>query len=356
MLKKIGFLVNPYAGAGGRIGRKGSDELCLENPEIPSRVARFLVKAPEDAIYVTPKLKMGEIYFIKTKLKYDTIPIGEKEKTTRYDTIDSVKEFVRRGVDIIVFVGGDGTARDVFEGLQGAQIPILGVPAGVKMHSGVFANTPEAAAILLTKFLHDEAKIVREEILDVDEEAYRKGTYSVKLYYIALAISSNSLLTPSKEETQYSEDELEEIADYIIDNMDDNITYIMGPGSTVKYIERKLKINTPFLGIDIIRGKKLIKENVSYFDLINLTGELKILLTPIGKQGFLIGRGNQELGPMFLRKVKKDDLIVVSTLSKLYTINCFRIDTGDENLDKLFSGVYNVIVGYNKFYAIKTCQ
>ncbi|AAK41157.1 ATP-NAD kinase [Saccharolobus solfataricus] len=356
MLKKIGFLVNPYAGSGGRIGKKGSDELNIENPEIPMRVTRFLSKAPEDAIYLTPRLKMGEIHFTKSKLKYETIPIGEKKKTTRYDTIDSVREFVKRGVDIIVFVGGDGTARDVAEGLQGAEIPILGVPAGVKMHSGVFANTPEAAAILLTKFLHDEAKTVKEEILDIDEEAYRKGTYFVKLYHIVLTISSNNLLTPSKGEMQYSEDELGEIADYIIDNMDDNITYIMGPGSTVKYIERKLKIDTPFLGIDIIRGKKLIKENVNYFDLINLTGELKIVLTPIGKQGFLIGRGNLELGPIFLRKVKKDDLIVVSTFSKLYTINCLRIDTGDENLDKLFSGVYNVIVGYNKFYAIKTCQ
>ncbi|WP_338601498.1 ATP-NAD kinase family protein [Sulfolobus tengchongensis] len=356
MVKKIGFLVNPYAGSGGRIGRKGSDNLFMENPEIPNRVKRFLNKAPENALYITAMSKMGEIYFINTKLKYETIDVGKKEKTSREDTISAVKEFVKNGVDIIVFVGGDGTARDVYEGLQEAQIPILGVPAGVKMHSGVFANTPEAAAILLSKFLNGEAKIVREEILDVDEDAYRSGRYTVRLYYTALTISSNNLLTPSKEEIAYEKEELEEIANYILDNMDYNSFYIMGPGSTVKYIESKLDINTSFLGIDIIKGRKLIRANANYFDLLNLTGELKVVLTPIGKQGFLIGRGNLELGPLFLRKINKNNLIVVSPLSKLYTIDCLRIDTGDENLDSLFSGVYNVIVGYNKFYAVKTCD
>jgi predicted polyphosphate/ATP-dependent NAD kinase len=356
MLKRVGFLVNPYAGAGGRIGRKGSDGLNIENPEIKERVFRFLNKAPENALYLIPKYKMGEIYFLNSKLNYKTINVGNSNRTTRYDTINAVKEFVKNNVDIIIFAGGDGTARDVYEGLEGTDIPILGIPAGVKMHSGVFATTPEAAAILLNKFLNGEARLIKEEILDVDEEQYREGKYVIRLYYIATTINSGYLLTPSKEEMQYDEGDLEEIAEYVIDLMKSDITYVMGPGSTIKYIENKMGIFTSFLGIDIIKNKQLVKSNVNYYDLISLTGELKLVLTPIGKQGFLIGRGNQEIGPLFLKKLKKEDLIVVSPMSKIYTINCLRIDSGDPSVDKIFMGIYNIIVGYNKFYAVKTCD
>ncbi|TRM96598.1 ATP-NAD kinase, partial [Sulfolobus sp. F1] len=162
-MQRIGFLVNPYAGSGGRIGNKGSDDLHVENPEIRDRVLRFLKNAPFEAEYIIPKFKMGELYFKKSNLtfKYSTIDVGDSAITTRNDTILSVREFIRNNVDIIVFVGGDGTARDVYEGLKGNEkIPILGIPAGVKMHSGVFASTPEAGALLLSKFLKGEAKIV----------------------------------------------------------------------------------------------------------------------------------------------------------------------------------------------------
>ncbi|TRM86720.1 ATP-NAD kinase, partial [Sulfolobus sp. E3] len=289
--------------------------------------------------------------------KYSTIDVGDSAITTRNDTILSVREFIRNNVDIIVFVGGDGTARDVYEGLKGNEkIPILGIPAGVKMHSGVFASTPEAGALLLSKFLKGEAKIVEGEILDVDEEEYRKGRYVVKLYYITLTVASDNLLAPSKDEISYEEAELEEIADYVIENLKNDIFYILGPGSTVKYIEKKLGIyNTNFLSVDIVKNKQLIKSNANYFDLLDLTGELKIILTPIGKQGFILGRGNQEIGPKLLQKINKTDIIIISPLKKVYTIDCLRIDTGDKFIDEKLSGIYNIIVGYNKFYAIKTC-
>ncbi len=358
-MQRIGFLVNPYAGSGGRIGNKGSDNLHVENPEIRDRVLRFLKKAPFEAEYIIPKFKMGELYFKESNLsfKYSTIDVGNSAITTRNDTILSVKEFIRNNVNIIVFVGGDGTARDVYEGLKGNEkIPILGIPAGVKMHSGVFASTPEAGALLLSKFLKGEATIVEGEILDVDEEEYRKGRYVVKLYYITLTVAGDNLLAPSKDEISYEEAELEEIADYVIENMENDIFYILGPGSTVKYIEKKLGINnTNFLSVDIVKNKQLIKSNANYFDLLDLTGELKIILTPIGRQGFILGRGNQEIGPRLLHKINKNDIIIISPLKKIYTIDCLRIDTGDKFIDEKFSGVYNIIVGYNKFYAIKTC-
>lgn len=353
-MNKVGFLVNPIAGSGGRIGHKGSDDLYIENPETPLKVKRFLQLAPKDVIYITPKGKMGEIYFTKEFI-IQTIDIGNKERTTREDTIQATKEFLEENCDIIVFAGGDGTARDIYS-VVANKIPLLGIPTGVKMHSGVFANTPEAAAILLSKFLKGEATIVDAEILDIDEEKYRKGIYDVKLYGIVKTVKYSTYLTPSKEEVRSEEEELEEIADYIIDNMKDDEYYIFGSGSTVKYILKKLGYETNFLSIDVTYGKKLVLTSANYYDLLNLTGELNLILTSIGKQGFIIGRGNQEIGPELLKRIRKDKIILISTREKLNTIDCIRIDSGDPEIDKKFQGVYKVVVGYNEFVAVKTCD
>lgn len=352
--KRIGFLVNPVAGSGGRIGHKGSDDLYIENPETPLKIKRFLKLAPKDVLYITPKGKMGELYFTND-FNTKVINIKNLDRTTREDTLIASKEFVKEKCDIIIFAGGDGTARDIFS-IVADKIPILGIPTGVKMHSGVFANTPEAAAIILKKYLNNEASIIDAEILDVDEEKYRRGIYDVKLYGIAKTPSYSTYLTPSKEEIITEEEELEGIAEFIIDNMKDNEYYIFGSGSTVKYILKKLGYNTNFLSIDVTYGKKLLMSSANYYDLMNLTGELNLVLTPIGKQGFLIGRGNQEIGPELLKKISKERIIIISTKSKLNTINCLRIDSGDPEIDRKLSGVYKVVVGYKEFTAIKTCN
>ena len=346
--------MNPIAGSGGRIGHKGSDDLYIENPETPLKVKRFLQLAPKNVVYVTPKGKMGEIYFTKDFI-IKIIEEGNKEKTTREDTIYATRKFLEQNCNIVIFAGGDGTARDIYSVILN-KIPLLGIPTGVKMHSGVFANTPEAAAILLSKFLNGEASVVEAEILDIDEEKYRKGIYDVKLYGIAKTIKYSTYLTPSKEEIKNEEDELNEIADYVIDSIKDNEYYIFGSGSTVKYILKKLGYETNFLSIDITYGKKLVLTSANYYDLLNLTGELNLILTPIGKQGFILGRGNQEIGPELLKRIKKDKIIIVATREKINTIDCIRIDSGDPEIDKELQGIYKVIVGYNEFVAMKTCN
>jgi predicted polyphosphate/ATP-dependent NAD kinase len=350
---KIGLIVNPYAGSGGRLGYKGSDGLYIENPEIENRVKRFLDVVNNNIEFISPKFKMGEYFLKKFGKKYETINAG-KEKSTREDTIISAR-LLSDITNLIVFVGGDGTARDVVEGSQ-SKVPILGVPAGVKMHSGVFALNPETAGILVNAYVEGMANIIEAEVLDIDEDAYRKGIYKVKLYYIAKTINFNGLLVNSKEEISSPSYELDEIAEYIIDNMEDSTFYIMGPGNTVKAIEEKLGYTTNFLSTDLFLGKRLIKSGVNYMELLQLTGELKIILTPIGGQGFLIGRGNQEIGPEILKKAGKDNIIVVSSKEKISRIDCLRIDSGDPNLDKLLQGIYKVVVGYDEFYTIKTCS
>lgn len=180
------------------------------NPEIPGRVKRFLSRSP-DVLYLVPRGKMGAEY-LDSNMKI--VLSSGRDDSTREDTVLAVKEMIENGVDIIVFVGGDGTARDIAEVIDNA-VPILGVPAGVKMHSGVFSTTPEAAGELLSHFIRGEARIVNTEVLDLDEEEYRRGKFVVKLYYIVKTISYSDLLTPSKEEYNYSDD-IDSIAEFFL--------------------------------------------------------------------------------------------------------------------------------------------
>ncbi|AWR97780.1 ATP-NAD kinase [Acidianus sulfidivorans JP7] len=358
---KIGLIVNPYAGSGGKIGKKGSDDLYIENPDTKTKLLRFLKEIQDkDIEFYTPKMKMGE-YFLNLfpSIKYQVIDVG-REKTTREDTILASK-ILSEITNIIVFAGGDGTARDVSEGLKLSNrkdIPILGIPTGVKMHSGVFAATPEAAGKLIKAFIDGLAKIKTAEILDIDEEKYRKGIYSVKLYDIVYTIDYKNILVESKEEIISNNAELDEIAEYVIENImnKDNVYYILGPGSTVKKIEEKLGYKPNFLSTDVFLGNKIFLQNANYIDLLQLTGELKLILTPIGRQGFILGRGNQEIGPEVIRKIGKNNIYIVSTKNKLNTIQCLRIDSGDEQIDRALAGIYTIIVGYNEFYAMKTCE
>lgn len=366
MKKTICLLVNPVAGSGGRIGNKGSDNLQIYNTETPSRILRFLNTAPKNANYIVAPREMGENYFKGSEVKYEVAKININTPTSREDTIKAVTYFIETNrCDIIVFAGGDGTARDVFSVVKD-KLPILGIPTGVKMHSGVFTTNPESAGVLLRHFVEDKTEEILTEILDIDEEAYREGKYVVKLYGYAKTVNYSNLLTPNKEEVMSDKEELDEIVQYVIDTYltSSNKVFVVGPGSTTKTILKKLGIESNFLCTDVIKNRQLVKSCVKYEDLLGLTGELKLILTPIGKQGFLIGRGNQEIGPEFLRKLLKvsqgangkDNIIIVSTKSKLNTFDCLRIDTGDPELDVLMRGVYKIIVGYGEFVAMKTCD
>ncbi len=327
------------------------------NPETPKRISRFFYHAPRSAVYVTASCLMGRAYFPEGFAFID-VGIGCKDRTTREDTIEAVKKFVSYGIDLIVFAGGDGTARDIAEALAmvGSELPILGIPTGVKMHSGVFAESPEKAGELVSGFLRGTVGIRRAEVLDLDEESYRKGVYLVRKYYTVTTLAGVGAVG-SKVELRSQEDELQGIAEYFREFLyDPELTYVFGPGSTVKYLERELfSVSGPFLSTDVVIKGELKVTNASYYDLLRLTGELRLVVTPIGGQGFLFGRGNQEIGPEFLRRVGKENIIVVSTREKLRTFECLRIDTGDEEVDRLLSGTYKILVDYNEFYAMYTC-
>jgi len=348
----IGFLVNPYAGSGGRLGLKGSDGIRLLNPETWGKVRSFLERLKSRPMFLTPRGRMGEQYFRGLNFQFDVIGVGGEDSRPE-DTVEAVQVMLNRGVKVVVFAGGDGTARLVSK-VTGLNVPILGIPTGVKMHSGVFAETPRAAAVILEAFLDGKTRTEVREVVDVDEEEYRKGRYTLKFYGEALTLTYGNLVALSKAEIEGGNKE--EIAKFVLEKMDVQTYYVLGPGSTVKEIERLLGIPYNALSVDVIRGGRRVVEGANSEQLLSLKGQIKVILTPIGGQGFLLGRGNQEISPELLRRIGKEGIIVLSTLEKLRSLECLRVDTGDEQVDSILSGYYRVIVGYEEYYVIGTCN
>ncbi|BBG23834.1 ATP-NAD kinase family protein [Sulfuracidifex tepidarius] len=357
MSLKVGFLVNPYAGSGSRTGEKGSDSKRTMNPEVPERISRFFRHAPRSPLYFTPRLNMGENYIKGLGFNFNLLDVG-REETSAEDTRKAVRMMVELGVSIITFAGGDGTARDICSELSeiGVDLPILGIPTGVKMHSGVFAQTPEASGRLLSLFVEGRAKEDITDVLDVDEEAYKEGIYKVKSYFKALTIRADTLSVPPKSEVPI--EDVEGIAEFVTENIREDAYYVFGTGLTVKKIEKRLGYNdVNYLGVDLFLGKELLKKNVSYFDLLSMVNDRRvfIIVTPIGGQGFIFGRGNQEIGPEIVRRAGKEGIIIVSSRAKLDNIPCLRVDSGDPQVDELFTS-FRVLIGYNEFFSMKVCK
>ncbi|MCD6572924.1 MAG: ATP-NAD kinase family protein [Thermoplasmata archaeon] len=353
-MMKLGFLVNPIAGMGGRVGLKGTDGMLQEaikrgaEPVAPEKAIQFLKTLKErkiDLQIFTVSGEMGHNECRKAGLEARVI-YKCNEPSSYIDTINACKEFLKIGVDAIIFVGGDGTARDIYSVVKDS-IVMLGIPAGVKMYSGVFAFTPEQAAEVIEDFDGFEER----EIMDIDEEAFRKGIFRVKLIGYAVTFSHKKV--------QHGKDIVEnegkeEIAEWIIENMEKDVVYIIGSGSTTWAIKKALGIDGSFLGIDVIKNGKLLCRDADEKSILkNLNGRAKIIVSPLGGHGFIFGRGNQQISSKVIKKVGKDGIIVVATKGKLSKLDSLKIDTGDENLNKAIRGYIKVITGYNESKIMK---
>ena len=363
-MKKIGFIVNPVAGMGGAVGLKGTDgEETLKKaialgakPIAPVRAKVFLShlkKTHCEVCILAAAGKMGELEARKTG--FTCIPIGQaKEKTSPFDTRRSAEIMVKEGANLIVFCGGDGTARDVMDAVD-LKIPVLGVPTGVKMHSAVFALNPEAAARIVARFLTDGLPLKEAEVMDVDEEAFRQGYLSARLYGYMLVPYEAEYLQNVKMPSSRSENELKNqaaIGVFVIEKiLQPNVIYILGPGTTTRTIADLLNQKKTLLGVDLLLNKKIIANDVNEKEILVYikNKEAKIIVTPIGGQGFIFGRGNQQISPRVIRKVGIENIIVISTKSKLRDIHFLRVDTGDSEIDrKLKERGIEVIVDYNQ--------
>jgi len=366
---RVGFLVNPIAGMGGSVGLKGTDgRLLLEaikrgaKPVAPGRARRFLRRLfeysqPGEVKVISANGVMGCLYLKELGLDpgiYECIDVPKSVETSREDTLEVVRELLRRDVKLLVFVGGDGTARDVLEAC-GTTAPMLGVPSGVKVYSSVFAVSPEAAAEIVVDSCRGLASIELGEVLDIDEEALQRDLMLVELRGRALTAASHNLRVQTKE--PHSGGDLEGIARHFLDYLyKPGVLYLLGPGSTVKYIAEKLGVEKTLLGFDAIVDGKLVGKDLTSEGIKSLLGkyrEVYVVLSVIGGQGYLIGRGNQQLTPEILKALGRSKLIIVSSRDKLLKLKYLLIDTGDPEVDRQLSGYYRIIVGYGEEYVMK---
>ena len=375
-MKKIGFLINPIAGMGGRVGLKGTDGVVerarrLGAEPIAEIRACEMLNALRSAMDVDSRLPefrwltcqgtMGQVALIKAGFTEIDVIYEPGGTSSRDDTSSAVLAMLDAGADLIVFCGGDGTARDICQ-ITATCAPILGIPSGVKMYSGVFGVTPAHTASILIGFLQNELDLVETEILDLDEARYRNGEWVVRLYHAALTPFEPTLTQAAKavlDEQADMEFKLE-IARHLSDEIKANPhrLYVIGPGTTVQSLAAELKIDKTLLGIDVVLGGKLIARDVNEQELLELLDdhdEARLVVSPIGAQGFVLGRGNLQLSPRVITKLGPENIIVVSTPAKLARTPCLRFDTGDTELDSRLAaaGYWSVITGYHRRRMVK---
>jgi len=352
-------LINPVAGMGGAVGLKGTDGLAEEArkrgamPVAPLRAKIALEafqKTDTSVHFLTTSGEMGELALQECGLKYQVVHTSSGN-TGPKDTKDACQSFLRHRADLIVFCGGDGTARDVASVVSDSDVPLLGIPAGVKMHSGVFAISPQAVAELISGYLKGELKVRETEIVDVDEEKYRSGILETRVYNVAKTPYKPALVQERKQ--IYSSDSEEEFKDQIAlfasEFMRDGSAYIIGAGTTTAKIAEILGIDKTLLGVDVVQNGKVICKDASERDLLKVTNQfdkVKVIVSPIGAQGFVLGRGSQQISPNVLSRVGVENLIIVATPHKLRETPYLLVDTGDIELDKVISGRRQVVTGY----------
>ncbi|AQQ01786.1 ATP-NAD kinase [Pseudoalteromonas aliena] len=362
MAFKLGLIVNPVAGLGGTVALKGSDgaqtaaraiELGAE-PKANSRTKaalEVLLPYKERLTIYTVNGDMGELTAkalgFNAEVVYNTSAI-----TTPDDTEQAAKVLKDCGVDLVLFAGGDGTARNICHAIEDT-VPVLGIPAGCKIHSGVYAITPKAAGRVVEMLVKGELVTLADaDVMDIDEDAFRQGTVKAKRY--------GEMQTPS--EVRYMQavknggketDELVlgDIATHVVSQMDEDTFYIMGSGSTVEAIMEEMGLENTLLGVDLIKDQTLVAQDLTAAQLLQYTHQqsTKLVITLIGGQGHIFGRGNQQLSPALIRAIGKENIIVVATKTKLQALNGRPLicDTGDGELDDTLTGYIKVTTGFN---------
>ncbi|WP_288129401.1 ATP-NAD kinase family protein [Microbulbifer sp.] len=371
-LKKLGLIINPWAGIGGPAGLKGSDgsdtvEQALAagiEPRSHKRVAVALTALKpfaEQLQILTFAGDMGE--YLARELGFTVTVVGKAAgaRSTPKDSEQAAQAIRAAGADLIVFGGGDGTARNMVNAL-GDAFPVLGIPAGVKMHSACFAISPKAGGQVLTRLMSGElVDLHQREVRDIDEKSFREGRVSTRYYGELLVPEEGHFLQAVKNAGREVEAlAVADIAADIVEEMaelDPETLYVFGPGSTTLAVLEELGAEGTLLGVDLWRGDKLLAKDVNALQVQqaiedhrsqNKEAPVKIILTAIGGQGHLIGRGNQQLSPKVLQLVGRDHLLVVATKTKITELGGrpLLIDSGDAELDERWSGFIRVVTGY----------
>ncbi len=364
-VRRVGVIVNPIAGIGGRVGLKGSDGAEIQRealalgavPRSGGRAMEALeqLRAVDNLEIITYPDQMGEEAARACGFKPTVLGLITPGATTAEDTRCAAREMQRAGVRLLLFAGGDGTARDIYEAV-GLDQPALGIPAGVKIHSAVYATSPSSAGQLASLYLEGRVTTLREaEVMDIDEDAFRQGTLAAKLYGYLKVPFRTSLVQNLKVASIGGGASTAAIAEDLVDRMEDGVLYIIGPGTTTLAITDELGLPKTLLGVDVVLDRELVAADANEAQLLELLDtygdeQARIVVTPIGGQGYLFGRGNQQISPNVIKRVGRENVIVVSTKEKLYALGSqpLRVDSGDPALDEALGGYLTIVTGYNE--------
>ena len=371
---KLGLVINPIAGMGGSVGLKGTDgadallraralgALPAAQRRAGDALAVIADAMPSAHIVAAPDA-MGADAARAAGFEPSIVDVGvsDASATAAEHTRRAVREMARLGVDLLLFAGGDGTARDVCKAMTAAvqQIPALGIPAGVKMHSAVFALTPRRAGETVARFISGDARDTAErEVMDIDEDAFRQGAVSAALYGYLIAPQDGDAVQSTKAGGADDEhDAMQSIAAQIVGDMQADTLYIIGPGTTTRAIADALGMDKTLLGVDVALNGRLAAADANEAELLRLTQgtPAKIVVGVIGGQGYIFGRGNQQLSARLIRRVGARNIIVAATRRKLLALGGkpLRVDTGDGALDDALSGYIGVVTGLRETHTYR---
>lgn len=360
----LGLVVNPFAGIGGSVALKGSDGVDIRTqalaqgavPLANTRAAIALAAiAPELRAKVrilTANGEMGERVARENGFATEVV-YQANSPSEPHDTHKLVAALVEAKVDLVLFAGGDGTARDVFKQIDEA-IPVLGIPAGCKIHSGVYAVTPKAAGVVISQLIAGELLTLREaSVMDIDEAAFRQGVVRARNFGSLIVPDSLQFVQATKQGGREVEEMvLDDIAAEVIESMEPDVHYAIGSGSTCAHVMAELGLDNTLLGVDVVKNQQLVATDVTAQQLLALAQqdpEFAIFITLIGGQGHLLGRGNQQISPAVVNQVGWDNIHVIATKSKLKALNgrALIVDTGDPELDQQLAGTKRIITGYH---------
>ncbi len=362
---RIGLVVNPWAGIGGPAGLRGSDGTEIRDRAVALgavplageralRCLHALAARPLDVAVYCFGGGMGADVVRAAGLQPGVLGQPASEPSTPADTRAAARALVEAGIDLLLFAGGDGTARDVCDAV-GQRVPVLGIPAGVKMYSGVFAVSPEAAAEIVARLAGGEAVSVEQaEVRDIDEEAFRHDRVQSR-WYGELRVPGvrgyvQHVKCGGKEAEPLAQ---QEIAAGIAEDMEEGVLYLVGTGTTPKAVLAELGLAGSLLGIDAVLDRGLLAADLdarALEQLLDAHPRVKLVVTVTGGQGFLFGRGNQQLSAAVLARIGIDNMLILATRNKLDELagRPLLVDTGDRALDHRLAGLRTVITGYRR--------
>jgi len=358
----FGFIVNPFAGLGGAVGLKGSDGVAEEafaRGAVPkandrARLAlEILVPYRDKCRFITCAGDMGEHLLQALGFDFDLVPHKATVPSTAEDTLTAAGQMMEARADLLIFAGGDGTARDICQ-VIGEKIPVLGIPAGVKIHSGVYGVTPAASGEVLRQLLEGGLVDIREaEVRDLDEEAFRQNLVRARHFGDMRVPQVGHFVQAVKQGGVESEEMvLADIAAQVVRDMEDDVLYLIGSGKTTQSIMDELMLENTLLGVDAVFNRDLIGQDLAetdIWDLLQKHTSCVAVVSIMGGQGHVFGRGNQQFSPRILRHLGKDNLRIISTKTKITGLNGrpLIIDSGDPDLDREWGGTLEIITGYD---------